>query len=136
MEPNLERSRAAREALGTAFRVTASAAPNLPLEPAAFELVLLLDVAHYLDDATLEATLARARVCLRPSGALLMRDTVKSRLFSLERGVETLIMWRRGQATHFRAARELTAAVVRAGFAVEAEPIPGREETWFVARRA
>jgi SAM-dependent methyltransferase len=75
-EPDPERARIARLVLGARGEVHELAAPALPGGTApVFDLALLLDVAHYLDDDDLDATLAGIRRRLAPDGVLLMRVT-------------------------------------------------------------
>jgi len=134
-EPDPERARIARLVLGARGEVHELAAPALPAGTPPFDLALLLDVAHYLDDDDLVATLAGIRRRLAPDGVLLMRATVPlaPRPTWLRR-VEAWRLRRRGLTPRFRGVEALAAALEGAGFKAEIEPIAPREEALIVAR--
>lgn len=134
-EPDPERAAVARRAFDGRVAVALLAAPSLPTPPFPVDIALLIDVAHYLDDAALEGTLQGIHQRLAPGGRLLLRDTApRSSRISWERWIETQLMrWRR-QVPHFRGPDELTARLGHAGFSVNQVATPGREETWFIAR--
>ncbi len=135
-EPDPERARIARLVLGARGEVHELAAPALPGGTApVFDLALLLDVAHYLDDDDLDATLAGIRRRLAPDGVLLMRVTapLASRPTCLRR-VEAWRLRRRGLTPRFRGVAALEAALARAGFRAELEQVAAREEVLIVAR--
>ncbi len=136
-EPDEDRARVARRVLWDRGEVYELAAPGLPVEVSSIEAVLMLDMAHHLDDRALERTLTSLRGILPPGGQLLMRATIPGqRAEAWERRLERWRMARSGCEPVFRDMAQLTAALERAGFAVElTEPsAPGREETWISAR--
>jgi len=135
LEPDPDRASVARWVLGERGHLTEAALPTLPDAPPQ-DVVLLLDVAHYLDDETLGETLGGVFGLLRPGGRLLLRDTVPGRPgFAWERVVEATLMRLRRQRAHFRPRGELQARLEAVGFHVQLEATPGREETWFIATR-
>lgn len=134
-EPDPERARVARLVLGARGEVHELAAPALPEPAAPFDLALLLDVVHHLADDALDATLAGIGRRLSPDGTLLIRATIPlaSRPTWLRR-VETWRLRRRGITPRFRDPEALAAALERAGFVAEIEPVVEREEAMIVAR--
>lgn len=137
IEPDLERVLVTRNAWGARGTVLLGAAPELPIVPGEVDVVLLLDMAHYLDDQSLGQTLARIRPHMANPGRLVMRSTVPSnKRWAWERGMErvrcTLLRWER---PIFRTPNELRAILEEHGFAVVLieESARGREETWVIA---
>jgi hypothetical protein len=111
-------------------------APDVPAAPEKADVALVLDIAHYLDDAALAQTLSRLRDALRPGGRLVLRATVPTAgRVPLARRIETLRLRLLRTQIHYRPTAAIEAAVRDAGFDVPTvEPsAPGREETWFVA---
>jgi len=137
IEPDPERVRVARRVLAGRGTVTHGAAPHLPAHPQQVDGALMLDMAHYLSDHDLAATLDDLRRRLRPPGRLIMRVTVPAtgKRVPWERLVERL----RGRwlaiPLFFRSPAQLTTIFRQAGFRLErVEPSAAtREETWFVA---
>jgi 2-polyprenyl-3-methyl-5-hydroxy-6-metoxy-1,4-benzoquinol methylase len=98
------------------FRVADLAAGDV--QPA--ETILLIDVLHYLPRPEQDALLVAAARSLTPSGRLLVRelDADPSARSAVTRGFEWCarkIGLNRGRATHYRAASELTATLLRLG---------------------
>jgi len=137
VEPDPERVRVARRAWADRGVVQLAAAPELPLEPQRVDLVLLLDMAHHLDDAALDRTLANLRGRLGHEGRLSMRVTVPTdKGFPWERSMERVRFRLLGLGRPwFRSVAELRGRLEAAGFVVRSvEPTAsGREETWFHA---
>ncbi len=85
------------------------------------DTILLIDVLHYLPLAEQDALLDAAARALTPAGRLLVRelDADPSARSAVTRGFEWCarkIGLNRGRATHYRAARDLTATLERLGF--------------------
>jgi SAM-dependent methyltransferase len=92
-------------------------------EPPAADVVLLLDVLHYLDAAAQERILAAACRALRPGGLLLLRepDAAGGRQFLMTRGAERAMAILRGhlrQRFHYRSGAEWLALVRSCGLDV------------------
>ncbi len=77
IDPDPERVRVAGMVVSNRGTIIEGAAPDLPQEQEKFDLVLLLDMLHYLDDNQLQQTLDRARSLLRPGGQLAARFVVR-----------------------------------------------------------
>lgn len=134
IEPDRERAQVAGRAWGSRGVVTCAAAPELPPPGEPVDVVMLLDMAHYLDDPALRETLARIRAELVPGGRLVIRVTVPStKGWAWERCMErircVLLRW---DPPHFRTTDELTDLLADEGFEADlVEPTAsGREETW------
>ncbi len=134
-EPDSRRAAVAALVLGARGRVHELAAPELPDRVDRFDLALLLDVAHYLDDESLRATLARVRDRLDEHAVLLMRHPVPLRMRpSWLRSVEDWRLRSRGVQAQFRAPEAIERIVTEAGFDAELELESAREEVWVIAR--
>ena len=94
----------------------------------AADIVVLLDVLHYLDIADQDAVLARVRVSLPDGGRLVLRvgDASSRGRFAASRWVDRLVTLARGQGFARPAGRTLAAWQRRLrelGFAVTCEPM-------------
>lgn len=76
IEPDPERVRVAALAMGERGSVTVGWAPDLPPVPRPADVVLLLDMLHYLDDATVAALLRGGSQALDENGLLVTRFTL------------------------------------------------------------
>ncbi len=117
----------ARRALGAEARIDAADLRDLPELPSA-QVILLLDVLHYLPAAAQEDLLARIAAALEPGGLLLIRDAdagagwrftatrLQERLCALARR-----HWR--QSFHYRSQAEWMKLLEKNGLAPAAEPM-------------
>ncbi len=92
------------------------------------DLVVILDVLHYVDYAAQDALLARVRDALRPSGRLLLRvgDMDARRGFRISQWVDIVVTWLRGHRalpTYGRPFVQWQAALQALGFDVRAVPM-------------
>ena len=93
----------------------------------ACDLVVILDVLHYVDHAAQDALLQRVHVALSPQGRLLLRigDAAAARGFAASQWVDRLVTWARGHRvapTWGRTLPQWTAALQALGFTVHAVP--------------
>jgi predicted O-methyltransferase YrrM len=136
LEPHPFRARIASWVLrgrGEAYR---SSCPGLPegLEARRFDTILLLDVAHYLDDTALQVTLTELRNRLEPAGQLIVRDTIVSaKRRPVERWLERWLMRLRRERPRYRDQPTLVRMLEEAGLEPRVEPTPSSDKTWFVA---
>lgn len=98
------------------------------------DLVVILDVLHYVDRAAQEALLGRVRDALAPNGRLLLRigDMASGRGFAVSQWVDRVVTMVRGHRvppTWGRTVAEWAALLQRLGFAVQ--PVPMSEGTPF-----
>lgn len=85
------------------------------------DAIVILDVLHYMDRASQESVLAKARGALAPGGRLLLRvgDAAGGPGFTVSRLVDTTVAFarhRRLMRLHCRALREWLEVLARAGF--------------------
>ncbi len=129
LDPDGERVRVARLALGKNGSIARGAAPQVPQPPRPADLALMLDMNHHLDDEAFETTLRRLHGHLAANGRLVMRSvTAPARRW-----------WRPGRLrTCARPAQGIEALVARCGFAIEAAGVSVRRPHlhWTVARPA
>lgn len=90
------------------------------------DLVVILDVLHYVDHADQAALLARVRDALQPAGRLLLRigDKADARGYAWSRWTDTLITWVRGHRvppTFGRSAAEWRTLLEGLGFVVRVQ---------------
>ncbi len=77
IEPDPERVRVAGRAVGDRGMILEKAAPELPEDHERFNLILLLDMLHYLDAEQLRQTLSKSRDLLDAGGRLVARFVIK-----------------------------------------------------------
>lgn len=136
IDPDEERIRVARQAIGPRGEMRTGRAPELDDLPEGADTALVLDVIHMLDEATWRRTLAVLNAKLIPGGRLILRATVPAdRPFPWKRRLEELRLKLHRLAPHYRSRTAITAGIAAAGFhleTVEADG-PDSEEVWFVA---
>jgi len=98
------------------------------------DVVVMLDVLHYIELAAQDDVLARIRIALRPGGRLLLRvgDPARRVRFRISRWVDhavTLARGHRAPPTAWRPLSAWQAALQRLGFAVH--PMPMSQGTPF-----
>ena len=118
----------ANAALGNEGAVERGDLRTVPLPPG--DVVVLMDVLHYLEPEAQERLLARIAQALGPQGLILTRVGDPSAGFAaaLTWAVDQMVAVARGQGLHRfhrRTVAEWTAALARHGFAVTAEPMNG-----------
>lgn len=94
----------------------------------ASDVVVILDVLHYVDIPAQDAVLARVRDALRPNGRLLLRigDAAARRRFAASQWVDRIVTLTRGQGlarTFGRPLEAWIAALERLGFTVRRVPM-------------
>jgi hypothetical protein len=99
----------------------------------------MLDIIHLISDDELRLTLQRLYDRIVPGGKLILRTTIPSRKpVPWLRRIEEWRLKALDVTPHFRSSEEVIALLSETGFMVEIrEPTAlGREETWFICRRA
>lgn len=76
-DPDPDRIRVAARAAGPRGMMCVGAAPDLPAVPHPVDVILLLDMSHYLDCQQLAATLERSCRLLAPGGILILRFVIQ-----------------------------------------------------------
>ena len=137
IDPDPERVRIAELALGNRGTVVRGLAPDLPPLPAArADVVLLLDMLHYLDDETVAALFLKAFASLTGGGILAARCTILSgnRPTLLWRFENARIRWS-GNRAWYRTPGQIAEFLYRAGFTVVINEISSNPElAWLVGR--
>ena len=141
-----EKVRAAEHAARGDARLSVRRGDVTALDPQTLpeaDVVTIVDVLHYFDDATIARVLDAALARLAPSGTLLIRegDRAKSGGSSWTRFVEWLavkIGWNRAHAVDFRDAGALKALLEARGLTVSVQDTAGKlhpGNVLFVCRR-
>lgn len=136
VDPDEERVRVARRALGSRGDVRTGRAPQLEELPGGADTALVLDVIHMLDDEALTKTLVILKAKLLPSGRLILRATIPADRSRTWMGrLEELRLKSHGLHPHYRTPEGLEKFVVAAGFHIEEirRAAPESEEFWLVA---
>ncbi len=76
IDPDPVRVRVATRAAGDRATILKGAAPDLPAVQGPVEVILLLDMLHYLDHSQVTATLRQCRKLLAPGGLVIIRFVV------------------------------------------------------------
>jgi SAM-dependent methyltransferase len=132
MQRDVARAEAALAGLPLPARWVCADMRNAALPPC--DLVVILDVLHYVDHAAQQALLARVRDALSPRGRLLLRvgDMASGRGFAVSQWVDRVVTMVRGHRvppTWGRSVAEWSALLQRLGFVVQ--PLPMSEGTPF-----
>lgn len=77
IDPDPERIRVAGKVTGERGLMTVGAAPDLPDLPHSVDVILLLDMLHYLDDRQVAATLEKGYQLLDTNGILAVRFVIR-----------------------------------------------------------
>jgi len=138
LDPDEERVRVARSALGSRGDVRTGRAPDLADLPDRADTALILDVIHMLDDAALRETLRILHEKLIPGGRLVIRVTIpadRSRCWM--RRIEEFRLKLHHLYPQYRTQPFLEKMIIAAGFEIAAieQDTPEGEEVWFVADR-
>ena len=115
-----------RVALGSRIRVDTGDVRTAGLPQA--DIVVVLDVLHYLDAAEQQQVLEKITRNLQGGGMLLLRvgDAAAGLRFQITRWVDCLaasLRYRGGSAHHYRAAKAWSTARNQMGFQVDSEPM-------------
>ncbi|MCI5224522.1 MAG: methyltransferase domain-containing protein [Candidatus Electrothrix sp. AR4] len=138
IDPDPERVRAAGIAFGDQGRVACGYAPDLPPVPRPADLVLLLDMFHYLDDETTLAVLGNSFQALGENGILVTRFVIRppGRL-SWSWYLEDWHVKRSGGRAWYRSADKMATCMREIGFEVLVNEVSAvnRELVWMVGRK-
>lgn len=120
MEPDLERVRIASLALGDQGTVTQGWAPDMPPLPGdSADVVLLLDMLHYVDDETAAAVFHKSFQSLVIGGILVTRFTIRPACRpSWSWRLENIRIKVSGQKGWYRSSAKMAELLKEAGFAV------------------
>jgi len=137
VDPAFERVRIADALAGPNGLVKQGSSPDLPDFQGQPDLVLMLDMAHYLSDDQLRKTLLHLNKKMRPGARLILRTTVPSAAAPpLYRRVETIKLRLAGRPAYYRFVDHVKELLAQGGFVIEQAQTSGqgREEYWFIGR--
>jgi len=138
IDPDAERIRVAAHAMGERAELMPNMASELSelKEPA--DLVLLLDMLHYLDDDSVKKLLANCFTVMASGGLLVIRYVIypKERAVSWFWKVEDLRTRSAGGAAHYRKTEDMAELLEGAGFTVEINRVTKTNEelVWLTGR--
>jgi SAM-dependent methyltransferase len=136
IDPDPERARIASLITGDRGVIKQSWAPEMPdvREPA--DIVLMLDMLHYLDDKTLKAVFIKSYQVIRDGGMLVARYVIVP-------GAKPSLIWRledykikfSGMTAHYRPAEKISALLIEAGFTIESNKVSAANDElyWCIA---
>ncbi|MFW5989528.1 MAG: methyltransferase domain-containing protein, partial [Desulfosudaceae bacterium] len=138
IEPDAERARIAARIIGSRGEIFPVGAPDLPDFRLSADLVLMLDMMHYLSDDQLQATLQNLWAQLRPGARLLIRATIPSAEgVPFYRKIELLRHRLTRTTVWYRSGDRIKTILAENDFALlqVRSSGTGREEVWFLAER-
>ncbi len=133
MASDVQRGTAALAHLALAPRLVCADMRSAPLPPC--DVVVILDVLHYVDHADQQALLQRVVQALQPSGRLLLRvgDAASTRGFAISQWVDRVVTGVRGHRvapTWGRSLHDWQALLQQLGFA-DVQAVPQSQGTPF-----
>jgi len=137
MDPDPERVRVASLVLAEQGAVSRGWAPDMPSVPdGSADVVLLLDMLHYLDEATAAALFRNAFQALAPAGLLVARHTIPPAASpSWSWRLENLRIRAAGQQPWCRSPEKMAEILAEAGFTVVVNEVTANPElAWLVGR--
>jgi SAM-dependent methyltransferase len=139
-DPDRERERVAKLALGERGRIQYGYAPEIPELPEPMDAVFILDIIHFLSDPQLERTLTELARRMRPHGKLVIRAVIPpaNGNYSWTWRFEALKMKIGEISPTFRPSGKISRMIEMAGFCLEYTGLSGGnvESSWFLARRS
>ena len=136
IDPDADRIRVAARVAGTRASISVGAAPDIPVLPDPADLAVMLDMAHYLDDQTLQSTLNGLYERLKKNGRLIIRVTVPpQRRFALLYWIEEFRLRLTRVPSFYRSIETLRAMLQDAHFTAERTAVSGGkgELRWLIA---
>ncbi len=124
LEPDEKRRRVASRAIAPGGTVTPGAEGDMPDFPGKADLVLIIDLAHRLDDAGLARLLEKARKGISADGTLVVRAPLAGRRRSMLHGVAGGLARLAGGRAYDRSEEAITGMLERAGFNVSVAGTP------------
>ena len=137
IDPNIERVRAASFAIGARGAITAGWAPEMPSLSRSADIVLLLDMLHYLDDETAAAIFSRSFYALGTKGLLVTRFVIRPNVRpSWSWRLEDSRIQLAGQRPWYRSIEKMAELMRAAGFVVILNDVSASnpELVWMVGR--
>jgi predicted exporter/ubiquinone/menaquinone biosynthesis C-methylase UbiE len=137
IDPNHQRTRIASLAVGKRGVITNGFAPEIPIVSKPVDLVMMVDILHYLKDNDLKLTLRNLYNNLRRGGHLIIRAPIlPKRYFPWLWWVENFKLRLSGTPSYYRTIEEIKTIIMQTGFTIEQTESSGSKEelVWFVVR--
>jgi len=138
LDPDTERVRVAALAMGKRGELHVSRDSKLPDLTDSADLVLLLDMLHYLDDESVKKLFANCHGVMAENGLLLIRYVIipENRAVSWSWKLEDWRAGLRGGKAYYRTQKTMAALLAGSGFRVEVNSISNRDEelVWLSGR--
>ena len=120
LDPDFERVRVAGLAMGKRGEILKDMAPDLPVLPNPPDLVLLLDMLHYLDDDSIKVLFANCYKAMADKGLLLTRFVIRPATTpSWSWKLEEYRIMISGGKTHYRSGDRMAELMKSSGFHIE-----------------
>ncbi len=140
LDPDAERIRVAGFAMGEQGKLLTNMASQLPDLAVPADLVLLLDMLHYLDDESVKKLFANCIAVMASGGLLLIRYVIypKDRAVSWFWKLEDMRTKSNGGKAYYRSADAMATLLENAGFTVEVNMVTKTDEelVWLTGRVA
>ncbi len=137
LDPDGERVRVAALAMGEQGEILEDMAPDLPIVPNPPDLILLLDMLHYLDDKSILILFQKCFQMLNDQGLLVTRFVIRpngvpSWSWKLE---DRRVRFSGGEA-HYRTAQRMAHLLEKTGFRIETKKTTetNAELIWLIGR--
>ncbi len=138
LDPDAERIRVAGLAMEERAEFLTNSAADLPDLAKPADLVLVLDMLHYLDDESVKKLFANCFAVMASGGMLLIRYVIypQKRAVSWSWKLEDMRTKSRGGKAHYRTTDEMAAFIKNAGFSVEVNMVTQTDEelVWLAGR--
>ncbi len=137
IDPDPGRVRIAARAVGDRGRIEIGRAPDIPCPEQPADLVVMMDIMHYLDDRDLPLALKRIYQCLRPGGRFIVRATIPpQRRLPWVWWLENLKLKLSGTPAYYRSVAQNKSMLLQAGFSIEHTQPSGAngELIWMIAK--
>ncbi len=137
IDPDIERVRVASFAMGVRGSITAGWALEMPSLSRSADIVLLLDMLHYLDDETAAAVLSRSFLALGSKGLLVTRFVIRPNVRpSWSWRLEDCRIQLSGRRPWYRSTEKMAELMRAAGFVVSLNEVSASnpELVWMVGR--
>jgi len=138
IDPAADRVRVAARVAGKRASINVGGAPDIPALSTPADLVIMLDIVHYLDDAKLRLTLSNLHARLKQGGRLIMRGTVlPERRFPLLFWLEEFKLRLNRLPSYYRSVKILQTMLDETGFRVDetGSSAENSELRWLIATK-
>jgi len=120
VDPDPERTRVASLAIGENGIIFPGRAPDLPKASGPADLVMMLDMIHYINEDELRLTLLRLYDALARDGSLIIRAALPPKgRFSLLGWFENLKYYISGIKCYYRSFDEIVTIIIATGYKIE-----------------